>query len=197
MKNKKFLITFLSVFITFNLFASDKSVNWKLFFMAENEEAVSGDMSKIITISDSSSFQFNLVSEEKAIAYVIVENADGSIPYCTNQTIQAEADNYFPKDDNFVNLSDSCKIHVLVFTTENQNLKKSYTNYVNKRDSATASVLLDEISKIKQNSSGYMESPVKPATTGGTSRGLFTVPSYPYSEFTGSEVYVKTVRIKH
>lgn len=197
---RKKTVLFVMVLFGSILFSQTNSLNWEFAFLSESKGLyIPVDSERIIELSENSNFKLFLSTQSNCYCYVIYEDINGTETVLFSGSLIAASDLYLPSKNissayNITPPSGTEKIYIIVSALPQKDLEKILNKSV-----LDSKKILDEVLKIKKNLSSFTSEPVKPATTGGTTRSFSsdTEQERPYTLFSGTDVYVKTIRIKH
>lgn len=205
MKIKTKLLMVLITLFAAAAFSAEPVFSWKLsaFTVSDGMQTVL-DVSRPVNLTNGDAFGIVIETDgriENAYCYAIYEDEngiasalyDGKIPSSGKVTLPSEEETFSVTPPSGIE-----KIHIIVCSVEQKKLEQFIEKIDGSKDKKTASEkVVDEISRLKLGASSFAEKPVKPATTGGTTRSLGKLSVSPYTEYSGSAVYVKTIRITH
>ena len=204
MKYAKFISVFFFSLFTVALFA-EPSLTWHLSaFSVEDGMRTPLDVSKPANLADGTDFGITIEIDDavkNAFCYAVYEDGEGMATVLYNGKVPSSHKVMLPSDDETFTVTPPAgmeKIHLVVCATEQKKLAQLIEKLDSAKEAKTASKkVIDEINRVKLSVSSFAETPVKPASTGGVTRGLGASTAETYSEFTGANEYVKTIRISH
>ena len=141
--------------------------------------------------------QFRLVIETQtqAYCYVIAESAAGNEMAVLYAGRLASGEVWYSQILQLSPPRGSESLFVIVCAEEQRTLAQRITAFNANSGTAQRRALLNEIQSVRSNASRFREAPEKPVLMGGASRGG---PERSQGvEYSGSEIYIKTVSIDH
>jgi hypothetical protein len=206
MRYYRWIMCLCIILLSVGMFCQAQScINWQFaFLLPGNDSQRPVDTSKPVVLPDGAKFRLYVKPESDADCYIVYEQADGTaaIPYCGEVTAGTAV--YLPGRDKVFSVvppAGTEKIHIIVSCHPRKTLE-NFAAALQKHpgDADISQKIVDEILHMKQNASVFTESPVKPVSTGGTARAFTPGQSQidpACTEYSGAELYVKTIRIWH
>lgn len=204
MKKQYCFVFFL--FVLLGVYAqSDIGFSWQLGFFTMRASALElQPVSKILQLADGDHVKVSLASKDNPFCYIVDEQPDGIVYELYNRKLDASRQVLLPGDspeDSYtLGPPDGIdKFHIILSSSQCRKLEQLLSILNKESNSADASgKVLDEIAKIRQSVSSVVETPSKPAVMGATTRALSQNSSTGnLVDFSGSTVYVKTIRLRH
>lgn len=199
------IISFAAYMLFVSVLYAENTISWRLAaFTVKDGMQTSFDVSKPADLHDGDEFGLLIETNstsDSAYCYAVYEDTigtatvlySGKIPSTHKVELPAEGETFTVAPP-----SGTEKIHIVICVQQQKKLEDFCRDLENAKEPRKASMkVIDEINRLRQDSSSFTESAVKPAVTGGTTRGLSRPSVKIYSSFEGFAAYVKTVRIKH
>jgi len=193
---KMLVSSFLLVFLFFaprELFPQSKSLDWQLQFLKEKTNE-SMPINKIIGMKTGDGFNLVIKADDDCYCYVFIYDSEQNIYVWYNQAVEKGSET--PLDTlDLAEPSGTETIYVIVSSSRQAELEKLITQFNNSSSSQNTSNLYREIMRLQDTASGRGEPGATVIPSGGTTKGLddggFA------TKFTGKELYVRAIGIRH
>jgi len=181
------LIVFVLCFATVLLAA--QSLTWTLALQKGDEDI---SFSRVVTMANGESFSLAIQADRACYAYLIYTDPQGKMEIILNQRLTAGG--VWREDYELTEPSGREIIHVVMSLAEQAGLQKAIDALNKQNDARTARDLSNAVAGVRRAASQFNEIPEKPVGMGGAIRGGEITGG---TEFSGAEVYVKTIVINH
>ena len=191
---KKYLVLFL-VFVTVSAFAQQtKSVSWSLAL----QNVKTGDMVPFSApVRSWNGEQFRLIVNPGAgcYCYVIYESPSGDDIAVLYSGAMKPGEQWFSPVMELTAPRGSESLFVVVSREEQKVLAQRISALSSATTATQRRALMNEIFRVRSEASKFKEEPEKPVLMGGASRGA---PDKAQGvEYSGLDIYVKTISIEH
>ena len=139
-------------------------------------------------------FQLVIEAESTCYLYVIAISADETEADILYAGLFGAGQIWYSQILELVPPQGSESLYVITSLTEQQTLAQRITAYNANSGATQRRALVNEIFRIRSDASRFREEPEKPVLMGGATRGEDKGTGVEYS---GSEIYVKTISIEH
>ncbi|GBU28316.1 hypothetical protein R84B8_01874 [Treponema sp. R8-4-B8] len=189
MCRKLFIVVLISViFASGSLFAQE-AFTWHLAVVKDNQGV---PFDKPVNMNNGEQFSIQLYSDRDFYAYIVVEQADGSMMTLMNSKIYADEIGSTKTLSFAANTHGQEKIYVVASVSEQKSLQRAIDAYNNDGGYRNTIMLQTALSENKGNRPG------KKTNFGGSVRGdLPGQEPIQGTEFSGSSTYNKTIIISH
>ena len=188
MNRKLFVVPLISfIFAAQGLFAQE-AFTWHLALVKDNEGI---PFDKTVSLNNGETFSIQLFTDKDCYAYVIVEQASGSLAPLMSKRMKA-GDSPSSVRCTLSPPQGQEKFYVITSAEEQTSLQRAIETYNKDRSSRNSARLKSALFDVKDPKG---DNPGKPATFAGSVRGENeTVQG---TEFSGSTTYTKTIVISH
>lgn len=187
-------LVFLCLFTGFASGQQNRTVTWSLAL----QNYRTGEMVSFGSpVQSWTGEQYRLVITPAAACYcyIIYESPDGTEAAVLYSGPLKQGDTWYSAVFELSQPSGSESLYIITSRDEQKTLAQRITAFASGSGAAQRRALMNEVFRIRSNSSRFREAPEKPVLMGGASRGS---PEKNYGvEYSGSEVYVKTISLEH
>ncbi|MDR0323460.1 MAG: hypothetical protein LBI12_03310 [Treponema sp.] len=181
----------LAAFLAFSLFSSSlwaqQNLVWSMA-LVKNNESIS--FSRRVEMTNNDRFDIIIRTNQSCYAYIIIQD-DERMEIINRQLDTNETWTIGPVI--ITPPSGSETFHVVISLNEQIELKNAINAYNNRQNTRTTRALNNAVARARREASLLSENPEKPIGMGGVFRGK----EINGTEFSGSNIYVKTVVIHH
>jgi len=188
MNKKVFVVFFMCIIFGIQGLFAQEEFTWHLALVKDNQ-GLPLENDKPVNMNNDEKFSIELYSEKDCYAYIVVEQASGSLVTLKSQYIKAgemltTRELYFKEP-----FHGQEKFYVVVSYEEQKSLQRAIDAYKNDQSFRNTIMLQTALSEIKEPRG---DNPGKPSAFGGSIRGEDAA-----TEYSGSSAYKKTIIISH
>jgi len=182
------------------IFSQSKSLDWDIQFL-NNESGESMPINKTIRMETGQHFQLAINAEEDCYCYVIIYDSQHQI-YVWYYEPAKKVSEIKPKALRLTEPSGTETVYVIVSSSRQGELERLLTQFKNSSSSQNTDNLYREIVRLQDAASGLGE-PATAIIPGGVSAREVTNAGVPADDksfstkFTGKELYVRAIGVRH
>ena len=187
--NRKAVVVLISIIFGIQGLFAQEEFSWHLALVKDDQGL---PFDKPVNMNNEEKFSIQLYSYKDCYAYIVVEQASGSMLTLMNRRIKAGKiertdDLFFDAETNGQE-----KIHVVTSSTEQKSLQRAIDAYDNDKSFRNTTMLQTALSEVKDPKG---DKPGKRSGFGGYVRG--ETETIQGTEYSGSSAYKKTIIISH
>lgn len=186
------LLSLVFCFAAVQLMAQDNQVTWSMA-LQNNKTGEAVSFNDSVKSRTGEQFQLTIMPDTDCYCYVVAQSSNKKDLAVLLAGRLRGKDTWHSAVLELSLPGGTESFFVVVSQDEQKNLANAITVFHNKAGSVQRRALLNEIYRLRTNASKFKEAPEKPVLMGGASRGN---PNQGV-EYSGSEIYVKTVSIEH
>ena len=191
---KKIVILFLFLSVVSGLFAQQK-LDWSMALVKENIDI---PFSKPVEMKDGERFSIIIRNDQECYAYIILVDSEKQMMVLLDRRLKAD-EQWQTSPMKLTPPSGTETFYVVMSLLEQKDLKKAIDVFNKENNTRTVRNLNTAVMDVRREASRFKENPEKPLNLGGSSRGIESniMEFSGGTEFSGAEVYVKTIVINH
>ena len=171
----------------------NRSFDWSLAL----QDVKSGEMVPFsTTVPAQTGEQYRLVVQPSArcFCYVVTESANGDVGVLYSGVLR-QAESWYSPAMILQQPGGMESLFIIVSGQEQKTLAQRVAAYKKNSGSSQKRALMNEVFRVRSDTSAFRENPEKPVLMGGASRG--EPDKNQGLEYSGQEIYLKTISIEH